>query len=237
MVNLMILSWLVFIIFFLRNADGYGDPIATSDHPPSAKTIQKADTNDVQSSKVSVEIYVEALCIDSKNYMREQVLPAYERLGTSIVNFSIVSFGNAEFASDHTSITCQHGAAECDANAYQQCASFVYDDNVTRYLPFLACLFETLPMGHRDDLFDVSVFASCSGSLHWPSLRKCHDSPGLVTKLQQQAASATPAEHTYVPWVVIDGIHVDETSGNLVDMICDAYKGTTSLCPDVSSAV
>lgn len=191
----------------------------------------------VRSSKVSVEIYVEALCIDSKIYMEEQVVPAYQRLGTGIVDFSIVSFGNAQISPNDGSISCQHGAAECDANAYQQCASFAYNDNVMRYLPFVACLFETLPMGHREDLFDASAFASCSGSLYWPSIRKCHDSPELVRKLQKRAASATPVDHTYVPWVVINGAHVDETSGDLVDMICDAYNGTATLCSNVASTI
>lgn len=193
-----------------------------------------------RSAKVSVQIYVESLCIDSKRYMEQQVLPAYEALGTGIMDLSIISFGNAKYNADTTdpsSLSCQHGPAECDVNSYQQCAAHVYHDDVSRYLPFLACLFERLPMGHRDDPFDSAVIAACRGSLHWPSVQQCHDDPVLAWELQTRAAAATPAEHTYVPWVVIDGQHVDEARGNLVDMVCAAYRGpTTSLCPVVASA-
>jgi hypothetical protein len=192
-----------------------------------------------RSAKVSVQIYVESLCIDSKRYMEEQVLPAYEALGTGIMDLSIISFGNAKFnadTNDPSSLMCQHGPAECDVNSYQQCAAHVYHDNVSRYLPFLACLFERLPMGHRDEPFDSAVIAACTGSLHWPSVHQCHDDPVLAWELQTRAAAATPVEHTYVPWVVIDGQHVDETRGNLVDMVCAAYRGpTTSFCPVVAS--
>jgi interferon, gamma-inducible protein 30 len=202
------------------------------------------DEEDARSVKVSVQIYVESLCIDSKHYMEEQLLPAYQALGTSIMTLSIISFGNAKFTSDvdattnTNQLTCQHGAAECDVNSYQQCAAHVYDDDVTRYLPFFACLFERLPMGHRDDLFHPAYIAACTGSLHWSSVQKCHDDPTLAWKLQKRAAAATPADHTYVPWVVIDGKHVDETKSSLVEMVCAAYKGrstsSTSLCPDAT---
>jgi Gamma interferon inducible lysosomal thiol reductase (GILT) len=213
---------------------------------------EKEEEEDARGVKVSVQIYVESLCIDSKHYMEEQLLPAYQALGTSIMTLSIISFGNAKFTSDDdddnvdattaynntNQLTCQHGAAECDVNSYQQCAAHVYDDDVTRYLPFFACLFERLPMGHRDDLFPPADIAACTGSLHWPSLQKCHDDPTLAWKLQKRAAAATPAEHTYVPWVVIDGKHVDETKTSLVEMVCAAYKGrstsSTSLCPDAT---
>jgi Gamma interferon inducible lysosomal thiol reductase (GILT) len=208
---------------------------------------EKKEKEDARSVKVSVQIYVESLCIDSKHYMEEQLLPAYQSLGTNIMTLSIISFGNANFTSDDddattttstNQLTCQHGAAECDVNSYEQCAAHVYDDDVTRYLPFVACLFERLPMGHRDVLFLPADIAACTGSLHWPSIQKCHDDPTLAWQLQKRAAAATPAEHTYVPWVVIDGKHVDETKTSLVEMVCAAYKGrstsSTSLCPDAT---
>jgi hypothetical protein len=45
--------------------------------------------------------------------------------------------------------------------------------------------------------------------------------------LQQEAARQTaPTHHTYVPWVTIDGHHIDEsttTDNDLLVQVCRAY--------------
>jgi hypothetical protein len=69
--------------------------------------------------------------------------------------------------------------------------------------------------------------------LSFPELKKCHDDPDLSWKLNKEAAKATPARHKYVPYVEINGLHIDEDSSDLLQEICKVYRaagGHTAGC-------
>lgn len=201
-----------------------------------AKQVKKATKSSSNTiSPVQVQVYMESLCIDSKKFTLNQLKPAFELLGTSIMNLEVIIYGNAQLEIDPPSLTCQHGPAECDANSYEQCAidAFRYP---ARYLPFLECLFSTLPMGHRNESFDSSVFASCAqhSALDWTAIAQCHSDQDYAWNLQRQAAHQTPRDHTYVPWVVVNGKHsMNEDHDDLIQVICKAYiekGGSHSAC-------
>jgi Gamma interferon inducible lysosomal thiol reductase (GILT) len=93
------------------------------------------------SRRVHLQVFIEALCVDSKHFVLEQLVPAYQLLTRNAVDLELVVFGNAHIVHEpwrvgsrahalHDShpnkgITCQHGPAECDANSYEQCAMYV----------------------------------------------------------------------------------------------------------------
>ena len=125
-------------------------------------------------------------------------------------------------------------AAECDANSYQQCAADIYN-KPSGYVPLLSCLFQRLPMGHADLPYPAATFAGCAKStaLWWPSIRDCHEDAERSFQLQVQAADSTPKEHEYVPWVVVNSIHVDE-DGSLLEQVCSVFQdggGSHPACP------
>jgi interferon, gamma-inducible protein 30 len=203
-----------------------------------------ASSGDIQHTKVAVDIYVESLCIDSKNYMASQVLPTFDLL-KDIMDLNLVVFGNANIDTSTASVTCQHGPAECDANAYQLCARDAFPF-AARYVPFDACLFESLPMGHRDNLFDPKVFADCARqtALDWDAIRDCHNDID-VWELQSDAAAKTPPYHKYVPWVEVNGRHLDEEKEELLLAVCESYHRSLgvygvlagpAVCPQGTSA-
>jgi hypothetical protein len=105
---------------------------------------------------VQVLVCVEALCIDSKRFFHDQLMIAFNALGHDVVNWTVVPFGNAKLPpddeEDSRTVTCQHGVGECDANTYEQCARYLYPDPA-QHVPYLACLFSSLPMGRRDTPF------------------------------------------------------------------------------------
>lgn len=197
------------------------------------KTNNNLQTKAESSSlPVSVQVSIESLCIDSKNYMHEQLVPTFASPLSDIMELQVIVFGNAHLHTDTQTVTCQHGDAECDANVYQQCAidNFVYP---TRYLPFLACLFETLPMGHADVPYDVSYFAACAreSALDFRALQACHSLDAWA--MQVQSAAKTPTDHDHVPWVVIDGVYVPEEQASLAHVVCEALHkkgGTNAYC-------
>lgn len=179
-------------------------------------------------SPVEVLLCVESLCIDSQRFFKDQLMVAFNALGPNVMNLTVVSFGNAKITSsdDNNTITCQHGKAECDANAYEQCAIYLYPDPA-QHVPYLACLFESLPMGHNEVPFDQSVgLEPCAHQhqLEFAKLKDCHDDTDLSWKLQQQAAKATPTRHDHVPWTEINGNYMDEESTFLLKEVCKIYK-------------
>lgn len=196
---------------------------------------------------VHVLVSVEALCIDSKHFFRDQLMTTFNALPHGVVDWKIIPFGNARMPTNRSSHTptCQHGFAECDANTYEQCAIHLYP-NPIRHIPYLACLFETLPMGHRDDPFDPwTGLEPCAHDNHleFDRLKQCHEDPLLVWKLNHRASIETPSQHTHVPWVEIDGMHVediDEEKTSLLQEVCNIYRsrgGHTAGCSKFESEV
>lgn len=175
----------------------------------------------VASDPVKVLVCTEALCPDCENFLQTQLVPAYLQLGPEVMDLQVIPFGNAHRQSDGA-IICQHGEGECDANVYELCAIYMNPDPKD-YLPFLDCLTRVLPMGHHDDPLDPSLFETCAGSLWWSGIKACHDTPGAVRQLIQTALDNTPKDHTYVPWIEIEGTHLDEETHDFKTEICKAF--------------
>ena len=190
-------------------------------------TATRSDETGGAVGPVQVLVCVEALCIDSQSFFHDQLMIAFNALDHTVMNLTVVSFGNAKLPSDDShNITCQHGVGECDANAYEQCAVHLYPDPA-QHVPYLACLFAALPMGHRDDPFaQWTGLEPCAHSHHldFGLLKQCHDDANLSWKLQQEAAKATPARHDHVPWVEINGMPMDEESTTLLREVCHVYE-------------
>jgi hypothetical protein len=88
----------------------------------------------------------------------------------------------------------------------------------------MACLFDELKMGHADVLFPASQFASCAAAtaISWPAIKACYNDHDRSWALQKRAAAQTPADHTGVPWVVLNGDHIDEEE-DLLQLVCAEY--------------
>lgn len=223
---------LSFLLRKRNEAHPAASSIATSQQDLDHTMIWKPDylfsKNDLNPEEISLDInvYVESLCIDSKNFVLNELIPVFESFQGSpvIKNLRVVVFGNAKLDITRTSVTCQHGVAECDANAYEQCALDLYP-YPSRYLPFLGCLFSDLPMGHADQVYDSAIFASCArkSALDWDTVSSCRHDAKQSWELQKQAAKATPDYHTYVPWVEINGQHIQEED-DFLTTVCAIYK-------------
>jgi interferon, gamma-inducible protein 30 len=172
-------------------------------------------------SPVKVVVCTEALCPDCENFIQTQVVPVYSKLGSDVMDLSIIPFGNAHHFENGTTV-CQHGQGECDANVYELCAKFLNPDPKD-HLPFLDCLTRVLPMGYHDEPFDESLFEQCAENIWWPGVKACHESPHLTRRIIDDAVAATPKDHKYVPWITIEGTHLDEERYDFETEICRAF--------------
>mmetsp|Transcript_21401 Transcript_21401/g.30775 ORF Transcript_21401/g.30775 Transcript_21401/m.30775 type:complete len:146 (+) Transcript_21401:365-802(+) len=140
----------------------------------------------------------------------------------------MIPYGNALINTTAKTVECQHGAGECDANVWELCAVKWFPSD--QHLPFMECLTHSLPMGYHDEPFDPKIFEDCSekAGLWFSRLKSCHDKDAWA--IQKDAADQTPDDHEYVPWVEINGSHIDEEKVDLVTAICDAYEGEFEGC-------
>lgn len=187
-----------------------------------------------RNKRIHVKVCTEALCPGCKEFVLTQVIPTYTTLGKDVMDLQIIPFGNAIYHPDNQTATCQHGVGECDANTWEQCLIAVYP-KPSDYLKMLECLENTLPMGSHDDKFAPSIFETCAqeASLEFPKIQYCHHDHDIANKLLQRAAKETPKEHTYVPWAIVDGTHMDEEHDDLLQVVCKAYTkkgGTHAAC-------
>ena len=228
------------LIATLLRVDGV--PLVVSYKKPR-DVVDKA--NDAGVPPVKVKILDEALCSGCKMFVDEQLSPVYEALGATVIDLQVIPFGNAEYVPDKEDpskmiLECQHGKAECDANSYEQCVSLLLYPYPQRYLPFIHCLYDELPMGYSDDLFDRSIYADCArkSALDWKAIADCHDNELQSTALQQIAFALTPDYHTYVPWIEVNGEHVEiEEDDSLLKAVCKAYQASGGKHPACDDAV
>lgn len=213
--------------------------IGFSFSPPSpSQTASDIQVPTQPSPKVKVLVCVESLCIDSKRFVLNQLLPAYQLLGSEVIDLEVVVYGNAQMDVDSKTIQCQHGEAECDANIYEQCVISLYP-HAYRYLPFLGCLFTDLTMGRNNERFDTSFFSECAreSALDSGSIQNCHDDPNQAWKLQVMNARRTPQNHDHVPWVEINGLRtIDEDHDDFVAAVCGAYQRAGGRHPACTSS-
>eukprot|EP00549_Striatella_unipunctata_P021419 CAMPEP_0118723380 /NCGR_PEP_ID=MMETSP0800-20121206/31972_1 /TAXON_ID=210618 ORGANISM="Striatella unipunctata, Strain CCMP2910" /NCGR_SAMPLE_ID=MMETSP0800 /ASSEMBLY_ACC=CAM_ASM_000638 /LENGTH=162 /DNA_ID=CAMNT_0006631801 /DNA_START=88 /DNA_END=576 /DNA_ORIENTATION=- len=128
------------------------------------------------------------------------------------------------------SIECQHGLGECVGNEYQQCIIEDANHEFDRYWEMIQCLELGFPMGQQDDDDAiVKVVQSCSASRqHFEQLQDCVQYKGPQHQLEYM--QMTPPELHYVPWVVVNGRHIDEAHESLKAAVCDAYTGQLPEC-------
>jgi interferon gamma-inducible protein 30 len=147
------------------------------------------------------------------------------------MNITAVPYGNAQIDYTTETVTCQHGEQECSANLYEQCGMYLYPDQAI-WMPYYVCL-ESKGSGEGgggDAVIAAVPECATAAGMDADAVEACHADSTLAWQLQEQAAALTEAaDHTYTPWVTVDGVLLNYDF-QFKKMICDAYTGTP---PDV----
>jgi len=146
----------------------------------------------------------------------------------AIIDLKLVAYGNTKKNSDGT-FTCQHGAGECQSDAMELCAEYKLSGDINSIAtgdtsfaawPFILCMEEADGNPNKGSSCWSSTMNSTG--ISWSTISDCVDTE--YDKVQNAGAAATP-KHDYVPWVLVDG-SVLENSSLLQKAVCDAYTGT-----------
>jgi len=140
----------------------------------------------------------------------------------SIVRLHIIPFGNAHLDTERRELTCQHGPSECDANSYEQCAIWTYPDPED-HVRLVLCLAGVAAEDLKAELASHVRRCCAETGLDFDPIARCHGDETLSWSLQLSNRDLTPLDHTYVPWVVMDGDVLDINEDDFVTEICRKY--------------
>ncbi|KAH3798851.1 gamma-interferon-inducible lysosomal thiol reductase-like isoform X1 [Dreissena polymorpha] len=184
---------------------------------------------DPNAGPVNLTLYMESLCPDCKNFFASQLYDTWVALGTSVLNLTLVPYGNARETKDGDKwkFECQHGEQECIGNLIETCAIAIIKD-INIYFPFINCIESKNGMPEKD-----AETCAAKNKIDLEPIIQCANGP-MGNDLEHQMALKTDAlnpPHQYVPWVTVNGVHTEamekEAEQSLVTLICDTYKGPT----------
>lgn len=196
-------------------------------------TIPQGDPNSesVDENKLTVSVYYEALCPDSRRFILEQLLPAYELI-PDIINLDLVPYGKASTKQDNQEFTfsCQHGPTECLANKIHACAiKFITHDHLLQ-LRYIACMI-------NDNYNPELAGKKCASELHvdYSPINNCSVSNvgSVLLKGYGERTKALEPGVTYIPTVELNGKHTkrqEEVLQNFFSEVCKSLAIKPAEC-------
>jgi interferon, gamma-inducible protein 30 len=173
------------------------------------------------SKPVEVTLYAESLCPYCADFIQDNNHLILNDLA-DIISFRYVAYGNARL-NQHGTLQCQHGPKECELNRVINCIQDLHP-NQNRWLPFVVCLESDADKQNEPDelviscskatALDPSPILSCAASAKGDELEK---------KAAEETASLDP-QHTYVPWLVINGVAIGQDMDKMGKFVCVAAE-------------
>lgn len=183
--------------------------------------------------KVSLAVYYETHCPDSRAFILDQLFPVYSNL-SDILDVQLYPYGKAFYErkpNGDIEFTCQHGRRECKGNTIQACVLDKYKDLRTQ-LTFVQCMEQSFSP-ERDEVLEQ---CGSKSSLDVQYIKDCSTgSKGteLLLKVGQATEQLSP-KLNFVPWINVNGVHTkrnqEDALNNLKKVVCSNYKGTHEKC-------
>lgn len=185
--------------------------------------------------KVSVEVFYETYCPDSRNFVLEELNSTYAEL-SNIIQLQLVPYGKAslrrELPNKWFSFDCQHGDKECYGNLLQTCVIKYYPDPIV-HLPLVVCMFSSSNPNRAYDScarkqgFDIDTLQKCvSGK----------EGNDLQLRFAEWTESVNgKGRLEFVPWIRMNG-HPEKDKmydafNNFKKTLCEEYKSMVdTLC-------
>jgi interferon, gamma-inducible protein 30 len=193
-------------------------------------TLKSSSSSDIPASTssssvtthplVKVDFYGESLCPDCRHMVMDILDPLFSNGVSNLMELRYIAYGNVR--GDLTKgdkISCQHGADECKYNRYINCAQKLLDHDQDKWFPYVLCMAEKMSSLAND----ADTCAEKVG-LKGDDISGCAEgSEG--DELELEAAKETgdlDPKHTFVPWVVVNGVALGGAFEDLERYICVA---------------
>lgn len=182
-------------------------------------------------NKITVSVYYEALCPDSRQFILEQLLPAYELISNNI-NLDLVPYGKADTreTDDEINFRCQHGPTECLANKIHACAIKYTAQNPLIQLKYIACMI-------NDNYNPEHIGEKCASELHldYSGIANCSMSNmgNLLLKNNGERTKALQPTVRFIPTIQLNGQHKvpqEEILQNFLSEMCRTLINVPKEC-------
>ncbi|XP_037773983.1 gamma-interferon-inducible lysosomal thiol reductase-like [Penaeus monodon] len=172
---------------------------------------------------VTVSVYYESLCPDSRRFVVTQLYPVWQDL-KEIMLLDVNSYGKSKDspAGDGYTFECQHGPDECEGNMMLTCAK--KHSSEEQYMSFANCTME--------ELVGIAAGPRCAevSGVNYTRVEDCFNS--VEGQLLQHEVGVKQAELDpplyYVPWILINEVFTEEqlnaAQEDLRKVVCDAYE-------------
>lgn len=120
-------------------------------------------------SKLTISVYYEAQCPDSRSFFVRHLLPVFLEMGSAL-DIELIPYGHAEtFEKEKGRFTfkCQHGPGECFGNKLHACAILNIED-LTLRLQYVTCLIDDF-----DDLEETGFQCARKYDIPWKLILNC----------------------------------------------------------------
>ncbi|KAJ1355312.1 hypothetical protein KIN20_012655 [Parelaphostrongylus tenuis] len=178
---------------------------------------------------INITVLMEALCPDCQLWIVGEFYPKVFKNFAEFINIELVPFGNAKITNG--SITCQHGEEECRINRFESCLIDAVKSQ-DHYVPLIYCIEYQLQSTVPFENATAKCFRRLSVSEEVQRMIQSCMVSQIGAKLQQEAAEKTaniwPDKHTFVPWVIVNGISLKSKQtmiNNLPYLLCEWYTG------------
>ncbi|GFO28454.1 interferon-gamma-inducible lysosomal thiol reductase [Plakobranchus ocellatus] len=171
---------------------------------------------------VNVTVYYETMCIACQVFITASLLPTWHDVkDLNIMTATLVPYGNAkeEKVGSKWKFTCQHGENECMGNILETCILHHYP-NTSQHLEMINCI-------------ELSFF-NTAGITWDKALDSCKHTGVDVEKIStcttgdegnqlEHIMATKTGPHSWVPWVLINGVHIEDATIELLSQVCAAY--------------
>ena len=152
-----------------------------------------------------------------------------------MADVTLVPYGNAKETKTSSGWTydCQHGETECVYNAMETCG-LSYISSTIKAWNFVDCIEnndDSRSKTNYDEVLDKCVASASIAKSQAATIKTCYtgsDGNALEHSMALMTEALSPA-HTYVPWVVGQGVHSDEVQNEIGDSllkyVCSNYTG------------
>ena len=201
--------------------------------------------------KVKVELYYESQCPGCRQTITTSFKQAFAAEGfLDMAEVQLVPYGNASEKEGVTGLwefTCQHGETECVYNSIETCALDILADVPMDAFNFVLCIEEndksTSPSQDYNTVVDKCAESAITRAHKFKAseIKNCpkNRTGNLQEHHQAVLTDALDPKHTYVPWVVAQGVHNDAVQNavqtSLLAYVCSEYKGSKR-SPDCDAA-